>query len=508
MTRLRFGAKLRYSRRIPRGYSGRMAHHPMFEPDPAKADSSAAENHEEEGSLPGGSPSSESDLVELAAKFTVHGGGRLSPELSAELALEVVLNEIVEQACIATGGSGAAIVLERAGEWVCRASAGECAPELGSRLDAEAGLSGACVKTRLMQRCDDAQSDPRADMAASRNLGVRSVMILPLLLKEELLGVFEVFSSRASAFGDREERGVEALAQRAIQNVERASGRLQGGLRASKHDYPTMAELIVADLRMAEAGAAEPATTDIGTGNLGAEHSRAHDAEPFDESSDVEYGAEQSFLKTQDEATSGRGVHFVTWVLGLMVLSAAILLAVLAGQRLSGGAPRRHARVATAGAERNQIRGHGEANSAEATKKAESVSSGAKGSGSAVPAGAARASAPPAGGLAVYEKGKEIFRLPPSRESEVGNAAALPEDDGVVHRVEPAYPEEAREQGIEGAVVADVFIDRDGKVVDVKTVSGAPVLAQAVSDAVKQWTFRPRGAPMETRVTLNFRLPH
>jgi TonB family protein len=111
--------------------------------------------------------------------------------------------------------------------------------------------------------------------------------------------------------------------------------------------------------------------------------------------------------------------------------------------------------------------------------------------------------------LAVYEKGKEIFRLPPQKESEVG-AAVLPDSavGDVLHRVEPDYPEEARAQGIEGAVVADVFIDQEGKVVDVKTVSGAPVLAQAVSDAVKQWVFKPRGEAMETRVTLNFRLPH
>ena len=172
-----------------------MAHHPMFESDPAKADSSAA------GEM------KESDLAELAAKFTVHGGGRLSPELSADLALEVVLNEIAEQACLATGASGAASVLKRGEEWVCRASAGENAPELGSRLDTEAGLSGACVTTRTLQRCDDAHADPRADVEACRSLGVRSVVILPLLLSDELVGVFEMFSSSPAAFrwGSRHE---------------------------------------------------------------------------------------------------------------------------------------------------------------------------------------------------------------------------------------------------------------------------------------------------------------
>src|ERR1700678_2665655 len=136
----------------------------------------------------------------------------------------MLLNEIWEQACLACGAGGAAIVLERGGEWVCRASAGGIAPQLGARLDTEAGLSGACVKTRTVQRCDDAQNDARVDMEACRILGVCSVIILPLLRKSgEVAGVFEVFSSTPSAFGERDERTLEALSQRVVRNLERAA---------------------------------------------------------------------------------------------------------------------------------------------------------------------------------------------------------------------------------------------------------------------------------------------
>jgi outer membrane biosynthesis protein TonB len=43
-------------------------------------------------------------------------------------------------------------------------------------------------------------------------------------------------------------------------------------------------------------------------------------------------------------------------------------------------------------------------------------------------------------------------------------------------------------------------------------VSGSPQLAQASTDAVRQWRFKPRNvngraAEMQTRITLNFRLP-
>ena len=147
-----------------------MAHNPIFGSDPAKPASSPAERGPEDGAVSGTARPGEWDLGELAAKFAEHGGGRVSPEISAELALQIVLNEIVEQACLATGASGAAIVLERGGEWVCRASTGRSAPQLGARLDTASGLSGACVKTRTVQRCDDTENDPGADIEACRIL--------------------------------------------------------------------------------------------------------------------------------------------------------------------------------------------------------------------------------------------------------------------------------------------------------------------------------------------------
>ena len=74
-----------------------------------------------------------------------------------------------------------------------------------------------------MQRCEDALIDSRADAEASRDLGVRSVLILPLLRNESLIGVLEVFLSRAGAFGERDEVTLEALAQLILKNLVRAS---------------------------------------------------------------------------------------------------------------------------------------------------------------------------------------------------------------------------------------------------------------------------------------------
>jgi TonB family protein len=465
----------------------------------------------------------ESDLAELAARLTAHGGGRVSPEVSADLALEIVLNEVVEQARLATGASGAAIVLGRDGEWVCRASAGGNAPNLGARLDTASGLSGACVKTRTVQRCDDAQNDPRVNIEACRILGVRSVIVLPLLQKGELVGVFEVFSTWPSAFGERDERTLEALWLRVLRNLERGAEVMSAAVE------PSNGTQSIADGFLAE----------------------------FDE---IALGQAAS------KASSGRGMNLMTLALGAVVLAYAILLTVLVSQRLSGQKaavsvhPPAAAAAVSTGAESHTA---GAAESAASVATPVTPGTQSAGSGSGAPksgsthsgtvstssgAGASHASASPPSSLLVFENGKEVFRMKPTPEAapeqskeatgsgaanrtdvtsaragEVKDASAvelagvleLPAEvaeGSLLYRVEPDYPEAARQQQIQGGVAMDVRIGKDGSVQGVTVVSGPPLLAQAATAAVKQWRFKPRvvsGRPaeIETRIILNFRLP-
>src|SRR5260370_22088545 len=114
-----------------------MAHHPMSEPEPPMLESSG-------GKLPvtfvgdvpraEAAPPLESDVAELTAKFTAYGGGKVSAETSADLALEVVLNEIVEQACLATGAAGAAVLFPPGGAMVCRATYRTTSPPIAVPL--------------------------------------------------------------------------------------------------------------------------------------------------------------------------------------------------------------------------------------------------------------------------------------------------------------------------------------------------------------------------------------
>jgi TonB family protein len=82
----------------------------------------------------------------------------------------------------------------------------------------------------------------------------------------------------------------------------------------------------------------------------------------------------------------------------------------------------------------------------------------------------------------------------------------------LVHRVPAQYPAKAKLAGIQGTVLLAVTIGVDGRVKDLREISGPPELISAATDAVKQWRYRPtvfRGRTWEvsTEVEIQFRLP-
>src|SRR5215472_638569 len=163
------------------------------------------------------------DVRGLTNTLAASGGG----SSSNDLALDLVLNRIVEQACLATGATGAAIALTRNGEMVCRATTGRTAPDLGVRLD-NAGFSAECLRIGTLQRCDDTETDPRVDAVACRLLGVRSILVVPLWYWGEFVGIFEIFSPRANAFGERDEQTLQALAYRIVRHTKTVGGQITG----------------------------------------------------------------------------------------------------------------------------------------------------------------------------------------------------------------------------------------------------------------------------------------
>lgn len=80
-----------------------------------------------------------------------------------------------------------------------------------------------------------------------------------------------------------------------------------------------------------------------------------------------------------------------------------------------------------------------------------------------------------------------------------------------VHRVEPVYPTLAKQARVQGDVVISAVIDAQGSIVELKVVSGPPLLYQAALNAVRQWKFEPTYLdgepwPVSHDITVHFRL--
>jgi TonB family protein len=85
-------------------------------------------------------------------------------------------------------------------------------------------------------------------------------------------------------------------------------------------------------------------------------------------------------------------------------------------------------------------------------------------------------------------------------------AGRAAEERAVKSRVAPVYPEIAKRMRIAGVVKLEVTVDPDGKVTDVKQLSGNHMLSSAAEDAVRKWKFAPGPATTVVDLDLNFDL--
>jgi TonB family protein len=473
---------------------------------------------------------SDSDVRALTSALAAGGGGSSSPDL----ALDLVLNQIVEQACLATGATGAAIALTRDGEMVCRATTGRNAPDLGVRLD-NAGFSAECLRVGTLQRCDDTETDPRVDAMACRLLGVRSILVIPLWYWGEFMGIFEIFSPRPNAFGERDEQTLQALAYRIVRHTKQSTGPI-AGFTANVDEVPKPTPSLL---------------------------SPAPDPEPVAEA-ELPRAAVLSmpvfeFNSEEDEAIpvtapSGRPDTWTAILAGAAVVIAGLIVGLMIWRVGWGGPAAKGAagNPPVVGA-RPQASSNAPIDASTPTLHEEVLEFGAP---PAEPKPSAPRNAPvmaakkesitPAGqpGLAIYEKGKLIYGspvagpdqpvakpAPPKSQaaprgiaetalakldappSGAGAAQLSPEvaEDLLVNRIEPEYPDAARRARIQGSVTLQTLIGADGKVQRVTPVSGNPELAAAAITAVLQWRYKAyvvdgHKVPVRTQVIVTFML--
>lgn len=130
-----------------------------------------------------------------------------------EFAFDEVLQLVAARAVSITGADGVAIALANENAIVCRASAGDIAPDPGVKLDPNSGFSGACLRSGESVRCDDSETDERVNAQACRALGTRSMVAVPLAAKQRVIGLIEAFSKDAYGFNDSDVRSLNLLGE-------------------------------------------------------------------------------------------------------------------------------------------------------------------------------------------------------------------------------------------------------------------------------------------------------
>jgi len=129
--------------------------------------------------------------IELAARLS----GVVSVQQDVLAAVndpEKVIQVVVSRTPELTNGTGAAV-------------------EMAGRIALD-DLSAECVRERCTVRCDDVESDARADPEVAIPSGIRSLIIAPLLNGNAAIGVLKAFSTKRSAFDDLDAYTLQLLA--------------------------------------------------------------------------------------------------------------------------------------------------------------------------------------------------------------------------------------------------------------------------------------------------------
>jgi putative methionine-R-sulfoxide reductase with GAF domain len=204
-----------------------MEHYSILDPDSQKH---GAQDHSSRGSAKVPVPFIQQEGASLEISFQPSPArSPLAKELNggslaemAERDLRATLQLLVERAQYITGASAASIALRKDEAMICCARTGEAAPEIGTRLQINAGLTGESIRARETLRCDNAETDSRVNQESCRTLGIVSVMVMPLLHQQEVTGVFELLSSRPNAFEERDVEALQHLREMVQTAIERA----------------------------------------------------------------------------------------------------------------------------------------------------------------------------------------------------------------------------------------------------------------------------------------------
>ncbi len=406
----------------------------------------------------------------------------------ADAAIDLVLEQIVYQTRLSTCATGAFIGLVRNGQLTYRATNGATSAEFVAYLRREPRVVDACLRSSSMQHVHNSENVKELDLAVCRSVGARSIVLFPVLNElSEKLGVLGAFSPQADAFAAGDLVKMQSLSHRVADTVARVSQLAYN----SGSDSPTPVQ----------------------------KERERREHIPSDEGAKVAIGARTWLIAAVIVGIS----LLVGWELTRTTLPRARLHSAARSSPVvvapaSAAAPVPAAPVPVAPASTAAAAVNPAATVPVPAKTSKPVSVRRKQSGPDLEI----ESTPDddASGIVLFEGkvAKPASTKPEDFEKSASGSsgpvvmrgeAAL---ERLVNRVEPEYPDEAKAHRLQGRVVLDVLVSRDGKVERLNLVQGDPGLTTAATDAVRQWRFKPlilngHSTSFETQVTLTFALP-
>jgi len=468
------------------------------------------------------------------------------------LALDILLHELAEESLCVPGVTGSAIALRGAGDhFVCRAVAGEPTPALGTRIEAQDGLSAQCVRTGRLQVCPDTESDARLNAEMCRAWGVRSLVVVPLFLRQRLVGILEVFAPISDAFDRAAIERLVQLGDYVVETVAFSEGpilpqstvttRPSGPFKPRIETWmdTQLPEVVpVPRIGVPEAAPAslnyEPSVPDIYP-DFGGSHFAGTDTAtlipPQPGAPTLTFSSPGVLAPPSRRRNLG---------LALVVLAAGFIAVV----GLWSWWPSAETRTTTASAIASQVLHTTNAPVPAAGSNATNrvISRTAKPSPASktplpVVAKNADAHSSRSGGLVVYDKGKVVYRAVPGSGSMIGPATVDPgapraaatgpvtiaaeteklrdtaaggtiTGGKLIRQVDPVIPPELTGLRLPEDVLLEGVIDRDGSVRDLHMLRGDARFAEAAIEAARQWRYEPfrsNGERVDMLATLSVR---
>jgi len=148
------------------------------------------------------------DLTERLARIVATQEAIASIRLDPDAVMGVVVRHVMELA----DAEGAVLEIVREEEIVYHTAVGSLAPHKGTVFDIEGSLSGTCVQSRKVLIADDTTTDPRVNTEISSVTGSRSMIVVPLIHEDVVVGVLKVVSTQPRSFDDLDSYSLQLMA--------------------------------------------------------------------------------------------------------------------------------------------------------------------------------------------------------------------------------------------------------------------------------------------------------